>query len=147
MHGAVSIHRGESCAAADARPLAGPPAATGVRLPIASAGSLTLCDAEADACMSSTGTAQNSAEQHSTASHCRPYSVSLYIAEAISTNLSHTPCSKPVLRGIRPAQHTIDKKSSRRIMDCSQLAPASHFLSFPCMRNKNGLHVTKRWGG
>lgn len=131
MHGAVSIHRGESCAAA----CKAAPAATGVRLPIAAAGSLTPA-------VQRLMRAWLVREQRSIASHRRPC-----ISEAVA--ISHTPWSKQCYEASdqRHARTDRDKhKAGRRIMDCSQLAPASHFFSFPCMRIDKGLHATKRWG-
>lgn len=88
------------------------------------------CDAQAqaDACMASTGTAQ-----HRIASH------------RIAGRGYQRPCPYHT-HAMEQAVLRHDKHKARRIMDCSQLAPASHFLSFPCMRIKRGLHATKRWG-
>lgn len=113
MHGAVSIHRGESCAAACKQQRRG-----SVFLSRRREASLT------PACMASTGTAQHRIALHRIAS------------QAVSIERP-SPWSTQCYGGSdqRHARTGHDKhKAGRRIMDCSQLAPASHFFSFACMR-------------
>lgn len=114
--------------------LLGPPAQQrrGSVLPIAAAERPDSCDAAADACMSSTGTAQH-----------RIASQAVDIRGPYHTRRGASSATRGSDQ--RHARtDAINNKAGRRIMDCSQLAPASHFLSFPCMRIKKGSTLTRR---